>query len=98
MPTNCWTNIPTRQCKLSLILQNDSQRTGAIMTTLKTGLIGCGKFANKHLANLVTMPEKFEITVFCDIVKENAEQYAQKYSGGKAGIYSDYHEMFDKTP
>ena len=68
------------------------------MTTLKTGLIGCGKFANKHLANLVSMPEKFEIAVFCDIVKENAEQYAQKYSGGKAGVYSDYHEMFDKTP
>ena len=68
------------------------------MTTLRTGLIGCGKFANKHLANLVSMPEKFEITAFCDIVKENAEQYAQKYSDGKAVVYSDYHQMFDHTP
>ena len=68
------------------------------MTTLKTGLIGCGNFANKHLANLVSMPEKFEISAFCDIVIENAEQYAQKYSGGKAGVYSDYHQMFDQTP
>jgi len=67
------------------------------MTILKTGLIGCGKFANTHLANLVSMPEKFEIAAFCDIVKENAEQYAQKYSGGKAGIFSDYHVMFDQT-
>lgn len=68
------------------------------MTTLKTGLIGCGKFANKHLANLVSMPEKFEIAAFCDIVKENAERYAQKYSSGKAGVYSDYHQMFDQIP
>jgi len=71
---------------------------GAIMTTLKTGLIGCGKFANKHMANLVSMPEKFEIAAFCDIVRENAEQYAAKYSNGKAEVYSDYHQMFDRTP
>jgi len=71
---------------------------GAIMTTLKTGLIGCGKFANKHMANLVSMPEKFEIAAFCDIVRENAEQYAVKYSNGKAEVYSDYHQMFDRTP
>ena len=68
------------------------------MTTLKTGLIGCGKFANKHMANLVSMPEKFEISAFCDIVRENAEQYAVKYSNGKAEVYSDYHQMFDRTP
>ena len=68
------------------------------MTTLKTGLIGCGKFANKHMANLVSMPEKFEIAAFCDIVRENAEQYAAKYSNGKAEVYSDYHQMFDRTP
>jgi predicted dehydrogenase len=68
------------------------------MTTLKTGLIGCGKFANTHLVNLVAMPEKFEIAAFCDIVIENAEKYAQKYSGGKAAIFSDYHRMFDQTP
>jgi predicted dehydrogenase len=68
------------------------------MTTLKTGLIGCGKFANKHLANLVTMPDKFEIAAFCDIVPENAVQYAEKYSGGKAKVFSDYHQMFDRVP
>ena len=53
------------------------------MTALRTGLIGCGKFANKHLANLVSMPEKFKISAFCDIVPENAAQYADKYSAGK---------------
>lgn len=68
------------------------------MTALRTGLIGCGKFANKHLANLVSMPEKFEMAAFCDIVEENAVQYAEKYSGGKARVFADYHEMFDQTP
>jgi predicted dehydrogenase len=42
------------------------------MTKLKTGLIGCGKFANKHLANIVSLPDKFEMVAFCDVVKENA--------------------------
>ena len=68
------------------------------MTSLRTGLIGCGKFANKHLANLVSMPEKFEIASFCDIVPENAVQYAEKYSAGKAKVFSDYHQMFDQVP
>ena len=68
------------------------------MTALRTGLIGCGKFANKHLANLVSMPEKFKISAFCDIVPENAAQYADKYSAGKADVFSDYHQMFDQVP
>ena len=49
------------------------------MTKLRTGLIGCGKFANKHLANLASIPEKFEMAAFCDIVVENARQFAKKY-------------------
>jgi predicted dehydrogenase len=68
------------------------------MTKLRTGLIGCGKFANKHLANLVSLPEKFEIAAFCDIVTENARQYAEKYSNGKAEVFTDYHQMFDHIP
>ena len=68
------------------------------MQTLKTGLIGCGKFAHKHLANLVAMPEKFEMRAFCDIVRENAQQYAQKYTNGKAAVFSDYHQMFERVP
>jgi predicted dehydrogenase len=69
-----------------------------MMTILRTGLIGCGKFANRHLANLVTLPDKFEMTAFCDIARENAAQYAEKYTGGKGVVFTDYHEMFDRTP
>jgi predicted dehydrogenase len=68
------------------------------MTRLKTGLIGCGKFANKHLANLVTMPERFELAAFCDVAEENARQYNEKYAGGHAQVFTDFHEMFRRLP
>ncbi len=65
---------------------------------LKTGLIGCGKIATKHLANIATMPGKFEMVAFCDVLVENAEKYCQTYSGGKARAYADAHQMFDQNP
>jgi predicted dehydrogenase len=68
------------------------------MTKLKTGLIGCGKFANKHLANIVSLPDKFEMVAFCDVVKENAGLFNEKYTGGKAQEYNDFHDMFQRTP
>jgi predicted dehydrogenase len=65
---------------------------------LKTGLIGCGKFANKHLTNIVSMPDKFEMVAFCDVLKENAEKYSGIYTGGKALVYTDFHQMFQQIP
>jgi predicted dehydrogenase len=68
------------------------------MTPLRTGLIGCGKFANKHLANLVSMPDRFTMAAFCDNVPENAEQFNQKYADGKSKVYIDFHDLFKETP
>jgi predicted dehydrogenase len=67
------------------------------MTPLQTGLIGCGKFANKHLANLVTLPDKFKVTAFCDTVRENAVQFNEKYTGGIARVYTDFHDLFKEN-
>lgn len=67
------------------------------MTALRTGLIGCGKFANKHLVNISAMPDKFHMAAFCDLVKENAEQFNNKYADGKAKIYLDFHDLFNET-
>ena len=64
------------------------------MNRLKTGLIGCGKFANKHLANIVSLPEQFELVAFCDVVEESARQYNEKYAGGNAHVYTDFHDLF----
>lgn len=68
------------------------------MAVLRTGLIGCGKFANKHLINLVSMPDKFQMVAFCDTIKENAEQFNEKYAGGKSKVYLDFHDLLTETP
>jgi predicted dehydrogenase len=67
------------------------------MTVLKTGLIGCGKFANKHVANLVSMPDKFNMVAFCDIQRENADEFNNNYAKGNAKVYTKFEELFDKT-
>ena len=67
------------------------------MTVLKTGLIGCGNFAHKHIANLVSMPEKFEMVAFCDIFKGNADEFNARYANGNAKVYTNFNALFDKT-
>jgi predicted dehydrogenase len=67
------------------------------MAILRTGLIGCGKFANKHLANIVSLPDKFEMIAFCDAVKDNAVQFNEKYAGGKSKVFLDFHDLFAET-
>ena len=66
------------------------------MAGLKTALIGCGKFANRHLANLVSLPDLFEMVAFCDVLEENAKQYSGKYTAGNASVFTDFHEMFER--
>jgi len=65
--------------------------------TIRTAILGCGGFANKHAENLSSLPEKIELVAFCDIDRSHAEAYAQKYSQGKAAIYTDHHELFART-
>jgi predicted dehydrogenase len=68
------------------------------MTVLRTGLIGCGGFAKRHIANLVTLPDKFQLVAFCDTVRDNAAQYNEKYAAGKASIFTDYHDLYQQVP
>lgn len=67
------------------------------MDVLKTGIIGCGNFANKHAANLVSMPDKFKMVAFCDILEDNADEFNGKYTNGEAKVYTDFNELFDKS-
>lgn len=67
------------------------------MSILKTGFIGCGKIAEKHLANLATMPDKFQLVAFCDIFKGNAEQCNHKFGGGNAGVFTDFRKLIADT-
>ncbi len=65
------------------------------MAVMRTAIIGCGGFANRHAENIAGMPDKFELVAFCDINWAQAEAYAQKYTGNKAAVYVDHHMLFE---
>lgn len=63
---------------------------------LRAAILGCGGFAHRHAQNIVSLPEDTELVALCDRVAENARSYSEKYTGGKAAIYSDFHEMLER--
>jgi predicted dehydrogenase len=67
------------------------------MERLRTAILGCGDFANRHAHNLVALPEEIELTAFCDHHEKNAREFSEKYSGGKGSIFTDPGEMFEKA-
>ncbi|WP_339265868.1 Gfo/Idh/MocA family oxidoreductase [Paenibacillus sp. FSL R5-0744] len=59
----------------------------------RVGIIGCGGIANgKHLPSL-SKQSKVEIVAFCDIIKERADEAAEKYGTSEATVYTDYTEL-----
>lgn len=59
----------------------------------RVGVIGCGGIANgKHLPSL-SKQSRVEVVAFCDIVKERAEEAAEKYGSDEATVYTDYKEL-----
>lgn len=66
------------------------------MEPLRTAILGCGSFAQKHAENLARMPEKFRLVACCDVRLENAAAFAQKYGQNQAKIYTDHHPMFEE--
>jgi predicted dehydrogenase len=67
------------------------------MKRLRTGILGCGGFANRHAGNLITLPEEIELTAFSDHTERNAREFSEKYSNGKGAIFTDHHDMFEKA-
>jgi len=67
------------------------------MKRLRTAILGCGGFANRHAQNLIALPEEIELTAFCDHHEKNARQFSEKYGAGKSIIFTDHREMFEKA-
>jgi predicted dehydrogenase len=67
------------------------------MKALRTGILGCGSFANGHAQNLITLPEEIELAAFCDHHEKNAREFSEKYTQGKGNIFIDPREMFEKA-
>lgn len=67
-------------------------------SVLKVAIIGCGGIANgKHMPSLAKL-SSVQMTAFCDIIQEKAEDAAKKYGTGDAKVYTDYKELLqDKT-
>lgn len=59
----------------------------------RIGIIGCGGIANgKHLPSLSKL-KNIQLTAFCDIVPERAEEAAAQYGIEGAKIYTDFREL-----
>ena len=67
------------------------------MKRLRTAILGCGSFANRHAQNLLALPEEVELAAFCDHHDWNARAFSEKYTGGNGSIFSDPQEMYAKA-
>ena len=64
---------------------------------LRTAILGCGGFAHRHAANLVGQPDKFELVAVCDRHPERGQAFSDRYTGGRAAVVTDHHDLFDKA-
>jgi predicted dehydrogenase len=67
------------------------------MKRLRTGILGCGSFANRHAQNLMNLRDEIELTAFCNRHEKGAQEFSEKYSGGKGLIFTDHREMFERA-
>ena len=67
------------------------------MKRLRTAILGCGGFANRHAQNLISLPDEIELAAFCDYHDWNARAFSEKYTDGRGSIFTDPQKMFDKA-
>jgi predicted dehydrogenase len=67
------------------------------MQRLRTAVLGCGGFANRHAQNLISLPDEIELTAFCDHHDWNARAFSEKYTSGRGSIFTDPRAMFEKA-
>ncbi len=64
---------------------------------IRTAILGCGGFAHRHAANLVSLSDDIELVAFCDQNSQNAVTYRETYTNGKAAVFTDHHELIDQV-
>jgi predicted dehydrogenase len=65
---------------------------------LRAGILGTGSFAHRHMQSLQQLENDVEIVAFCNRTIEKAAAFSQQYTGGKAPVFSDQHQMFEQVP
>ena len=68
------------------------------MDALRTAILGTGGFAHRHAKVLAGLPREVELAAFCNRTPAKAEAFATQYAGGKAQVFTDYHEMLEAVP
>ena len=63
------------------------------MKPLRTAIVGCGRFARKHVDRLAALDE-ISLVGFCSASFESAENYNQEFAQGKARVFTDYEQLF----
>jgi predicted dehydrogenase len=64
---------------------------------LRTGILGCGTFAHRHAQNLVSLRDEIDLAAFCDRHEPKARDFSEQYSGGRAAVFTDQAELFERA-
>ncbi|HET9590805.1 MAG TPA: Gfo/Idh/MocA family oxidoreductase [Anaerolineales bacterium] len=65
---------------------------------LRTAILGTGSFAHRHMKTIGLLKDDFEVVAFCNRTVEKAQAFSQRYTDGRAPVFSDHHQMFDQIP
>ena len=63
------------------------------MKPLRTAILGCGRFARKHVVHLAAL-EEISLVGFCDAFFESADNYNQEFTQGIGRVLTDYEQLF----
>lgn len=68
------------------------------MQRLRTAILGCGGFAHRHATLFASMPDRFQLTAFCDKNADRATSFAHEFTGSAAQTFTDHHALFEQAP
>lgn len=68
------------------------------MKPLRTAILGCGGFAQRHATNLARLHEKFELVAFADVDPVRAHGFADRFTAGRAAVFDSHTALFTECP
>lgn len=67
------------------------------MGRLRTGILGCGGFAQRHAQVLTRLQEDVELVAFADRNAWKAQSFADQFTAGQAGVFTYHHELLNQA-
>jgi predicted dehydrogenase len=68
------------------------------MNPLRTAILGCGGWGDRHARNLMQLPEQIKLAAFCDVEPARAAAFAKTYGTPDSQVFSDHHELLRQAP